>query len=114
MNKFKLAASNNGVRLMATTFWRIVLAILGSYITVSLFNAVIANLLAVLLDMDKATTFLWMMLLSFLFYSLLVLWVFASNKLLKTSLQLTVVIVVLFSTLQWVNHTEATPSELKS
>lgn len=112
MGNIKLVFSHNDLFTIVLTCWRIMLAILGNYIVVSLFSALIPNLLSLLFYVDKATVLLWMMLLSFLFYSLLVLWVISSKKLLKTSLQLLVISVALFSALQWVTPA-STPTELK-
>ena len=101
MDKLKLAIGNNHWLQITSLCWRVSLAIIGSYITVSIFSAAVPSLLTTLFGLNKATVFLWMMLLSFLFYSLLVLWIIASRHLLKTSVQLTLGVVILLLALQW-------------
>ncbi|QDE32013.1 hypothetical protein [Shewanella polaris] len=101
MDKLKIAINNNHCLQIILLCWRVSLAIIGSYIVVSLFSAAIPTILATLFDIGKETVFLWMMLLSFLFYSLLVLWIISSRQLLKTFVQLTLVVLTLSIALQW-------------
>jgi hypothetical protein len=109
MDKLKVTKSNNHWLKITSLCWRMSLAIIGSYIAVSVFSAAIPNLLATLFGINKMTVFLWMILLSFLFYSLLVLWIISSRHLLKNSVQLAVVVVILLLTLEWSTIAQFTP-----
>lgn len=113
MTKLNGLISNTVWQKTVPLCWRISLAILGSYIAVSIFSAAMPNLLATLFSIDKATVFLWMMILSFLFYSLLALWIISSRDLLKTSAQLTLISILLFLALQWSTTAQLLPEVSK-
>ncbi|MGO3445680.1 MULTISPECIES: hypothetical protein [Pseudoalteromonas] len=109
MNKFKTTENKNHWLEVTFLCWRIGLAIIGSYIAVSVFSAAIPNVLSTLFSINKATVFLWMILLSFLLYSLLVLWVISSRHLLKTSIQLTIITIFLLLVLEWSTTAQLIP-----
>jgi hypothetical protein len=109
MNKLKIIKNNNHWLQIISFCWRVSLAIIGSYIVVSLFSATIPTVFATLFGIGKETVFLWMMLLSFLFYSLLVLWIISSRQLLKTFIQLTLVVLTLSIALQWSTSEQVDP-----
>lgn len=113
MNKLNTPMNHNSWWVMMSLSWRVGLAIIGSYIAVSLLCAVIPNLLTIFFSISKATAYLWMMLSSFLLYSLFVLWIISSRRLLRTSVQLTGTIVVLWLVIQWCTHAQLIPEIIK-
>ncbi|MGP9799785.1 hypothetical protein [Rheinheimera sp. NSM] len=67
--------------------YRLLLAIAGGFCLSILATAAVPGVLA-LLGADKAGAFVWLMLLSFLCYSLIILWVISTRRLGRTSLLL--------------------------
>ena len=65
--------------------YRLLLAIAGGFCLSSLATAALPGILA-LLGADKAGAFVWLMLLSFVWYSLIILWVISTKHLGRTSL----------------------------
>ncbi len=65
--------------------WRLLLAVFGSFALVSLLSVTLTGLLFQLAEIDKAVTFIWCMLFGFIAYSVLVIWIIATRKLLRTS-----------------------------
>ena len=65
--------------------YRLLLAIAGGFYLSILATAAVPGVLA-LLGADKAGTFVWLMLLSFVWYSLIILWVISTKRLARTSL----------------------------
>lgn len=65
--------------------YRLLLAIAGGFCLSILATAAVPCVLA-LLGADKAGAFVWLMLLSFVLYSLIILWVVSTKRLGRTSL----------------------------
>ena len=65
--------------------YRLLLAIAGGFCLSILATAAVPGILA-LLGADKAGAFVWLMLLSFVWYSLIILWVISTRRLGRTSL----------------------------
>lgn len=64
--------------------YRLLLAIAGGFCLSILATAALPGVLA-LLGADKAGAFVWLMLLSFVWYSLIILWVISTRRLGRTS-----------------------------
>jgi hypothetical protein len=73
---------------VASLGWRILLAIVGGYFCTVALTSLTARLCAALFDVSLASSLLSTMLLSFLLYSILIMVVFASQRLGRTSLWL--------------------------
>ncbi|HEY0923777.1 hypothetical protein [Rheinheimera pacifica] len=65
--------------------YRLLLAIGGGFCLSILATAAVPGILA-LSGADKAGAFVWLMLLSFVWYSLIILWVISTKRLARTSL----------------------------
>lgn len=65
--------------------WRILLATVGSFTLVSLLCVTITRVLFVVFGVNQAQTFIWCMLLGLVVYALLVMWIFATRSLIRTS-----------------------------
>ncbi|BDF96495.1 MULTISPECIES: hypothetical protein [Pseudoalteromonas] len=65
--------------------WRVVLASVLGFIFLSVFIAGVASLGSALFHLSKATLMLWLMLIGIVLYCCLVMWIFASNKLMRCS-----------------------------
>ncbi|KUM53456.1 hypothetical protein AR688_05985 [Rheinheimera sp. EpRS3] len=65
--------------------YRLLLAIAGGFYLSILATAAVPGILA-LSGADKAGAFVWLMLLSFVWYSLIILWVISTKRLGRTSL----------------------------
>jgi len=65
--------------------YRLLLAIAGGFCLTNLATAALPGALA-LLGANKAGAFVWLMLLSFVWYSLIILWVISTKRLARTSL----------------------------
>ncbi|MGO2390348.1 MAG: hypothetical protein ACTH7Q_06205 [Pseudoalteromonas sp.] len=68
------------------TLWRVVLASVVGFVFLSVFIAGVASLGSALFALSKATLMLWLMLIGIILYCCLVMWIFASNKLMRCSL----------------------------
>ncbi|MCK7458757.1 hypothetical protein [Idiomarina aminovorans] len=108
--------ANAPTRLEIT--YRIMLATFGGFIFTLIVTVFTPELFLWLFGWNKATSLLWMMLLSFGVYCGLVMWIIATRKLLKTSLILLVFGIALsigFTQLQTHNSGQlAAPSEVTS
>ncbi|HEX5791898.1 MAG TPA: hypothetical protein VFY01_01390 [Rheinheimera sp.] len=89
--------------------YRLLLAIGGGFCLSSLATAALPGAL-VLLGADKAGAFVWLMLLSFVWYSLIILWVISTKRLARTSLILLLLTASLYLSLQY----SASPAELST
>lgn len=67
--------------------YRLLLAIAGGFCLSILATATVPGVLA-LMGANKAEAFVWLMLLSFVWYSLIILWVISTKRLARTSLML--------------------------
>ena len=74
--------------------WRVVLASVVGFIFLSVLIAGAASLGSALFNLSKATLMLWFMLIGIILYCCLVMWIFASNKLMRCSVIIIVGIVV--------------------
>lgn len=89
--------------------YRLLLAIAGGFCLSSLATAVLPGAL-VLLGADKAGAFVWLMLLSFVWYSLIILWVVSTRRLGRTSLIILLLTAGLYLSLQY----SAPPAEVST
>jgi hypothetical protein len=80
--------------------YRLLLAIGGGFGLSILATAALPGVLA-LWGTDKAGAFVWMMLLSFLCYSLIILWVVSTRRLARTSLMLLLLATALYLSLDY-------------
>lgn len=82
------AAAKRPLSQVASLVWRIMLATVGGYFCTVAVISLTARLLAVLFDVPLASSLLSGMLLIFLLYSIIIMVVFASQRLGRTSLWL--------------------------
>ncbi|WP_417437797.1 hypothetical protein [Idiomarina sp.] len=95
-----------------TISYRLLLATVGGFIFTLIVTVFTPELLLWAFGWNKATSLMWMMLLSFGVYCGLVMWIVATRKLLKTSLILLLCGVALsFSFIQLQSHNAGKPAE---
>jgi hypothetical protein len=81
-------SARNKLQPALALLWRLLLAVFGTYAATVIWLSLAAQLLAMVPGWTLAGSVLGSMLLSFLLYSLLILWVFARRHLARTSLYL--------------------------
>lgn len=95
-----------------TISYRLLLATVGGFIFTLIVTVFTPELFLWAFGWNKATSLMWMMLLSFGVYCGLVMWIVATRKLLKTSLILLLCGVALsFSFIQLQSHNAGKPAE---
>ncbi|MCU4675387.1 hypothetical protein N7931_07040 [Catenovulum sp. 2E275] len=103
MRKLKSLFQNPKINVL----YRVILAVCGGAAFTLVATVFLPELLLYNFGYDKASSLLWMMLLSFLIYSLIIIWVFSSHKLFRVSAQLlglTAILYISFNQLQAVNQ----------